>query len=247
MGVFGAMTDQGFPPPRAVLFDKDGTLFDFSASWNSWAASALAHLSAGDAGLRDALARAIGFDLAQEVFLPDSPAIAGTLYDTAARLVPHLRDQSQASIAQTLNDLAREAQMVQAVALDPLMGRLRSAGYVLGLATNGLYAEARKHLTEARIDHHFAYVAGADSGHGAKPDAGMCLAFCTQTGIAAQAVVMVGDSLHDLIAARRAGMRAVAVLTGIADAPSLAPHADAVLPDIGHLPQWLAENGGTRA
>jgi phosphoglycolate phosphatase len=50
---------------------------------------------------------------------------------------------------------------------------------------------------------------------------------------------MVGDSRHDLMAGRAAGMRTVAVLTGIAEAPELAPLADAVLPDIGHLADWL--------
>jgi phosphoglycolate phosphatase len=34
-------------------------------------------------------------------------------------------------------------------------------------------------------------------------------------------------------------MRTVAVLTGIAGAEELAPHADVVLRDIGALPAWL--------
>jgi phosphoglycolate phosphatase len=50
---------------------------------------------------------------------------------------------------------------------------------------------------------------------------------------------MVGDSLHDLHAGRAAGMRVAAVLTGLATAAELAPHADVVLRDIGHLPGWL--------
>jgi phosphoglycolate phosphatase len=50
---------------------------------------------------------------------------------------------------------------------------------------------------------------------------------------------MVGDSTHDLIAGRAAGMGTVAVLTGMASTSDLAPFADLVLPDIGHLPAWL--------
>ena len=50
---------------------------------------------------------------------------------------------------------------------------------------------------------------------------------------------MVGDSPHDLVAGRAAGMTAVAVLTGIATEADLGPLADVVLPDIGHLPGWL--------
>ena len=47
------------------------------------------------------------------------------------------------------------------------------------------------------------------------------------------------DSLHDLEAGRAAGMRTVAVLTGVAVAAQLAPHADVVLPDIGALGAWI--------
>jgi phosphoglycolate phosphatase len=50
---------------------------------------------------------------------------------------------------------------------------------------------------------------------------------------------MVGDSRHDLQAGRAAGMRTVAVLTGIATSPDLRDLADVILPDIGHLPGWL--------
>jgi len=67
----------------------------------------------------------------------------------------------------------------------------------------------------------------------------MCLAFARSLGLDPGRVVMVGDSRHDLEAGRAAGMRTIAVLTGIAGAADLAPHADTVLPDIGALPDWL--------
>jgi phosphoglycolate phosphatase len=35
-------------------------------------------------------------------------------------------------------------------------------------------------------------------------------------------------------------MQTVAVLTGVAEADELAPLADVVLPNIGHLPDWLS-------
>jgi phosphoglycolate phosphatase len=57
---------------------------------------------------------------------------------------------------------------------------------------------------------------------------------------------MIGDSLHDLHAARAAGMTAIAVLTGLAARDSLAPHADLVLDHIGALPDWLDEQGITK-
>ena len=43
----------------------------------------------------------------------------------------------------------------------------------------------------------------------------------------------------DRLAGRAAGMRTVAVMTGMAHRGDLEPHADAILPDIGHLPEWI--------
>jgi phosphoglycolate phosphatase len=85
----------------------------------------------------------------------------------------------------------------------------------------------------------FAFVAGFDSGHGVKPDADPLLAFCAATGVAPDRTAMVGDSLHDLVAGAAAGMMRIGVLTGMAQHDDLAPHADVVLPNIGHIPEWL--------
>ena len=101
-----------------------------------------------------------------------------------------------------------------------------------------------ENIVDAAVDYvdgmdAFDFVAGYDSGFGAKPGPGQLQAACEYFGCAAGAAVMVGDSLHDLMAGRAAGMRTVGVLTGLAARAELSPLADAVLPDIGHLPGWL--------
>jgi len=106
--------------------------------------------------------------------------------------------------------------------------------------TNDTEYGARAHLGAAGVLERFDFIAGFDSGHGAKPAPGPLLAFARAVSVAPDRVVMVGDSTHDLIAGRRAGMACIGVLTGTALAEDLAPFADAVLPDIGHLPGWLA-------
>jgi phosphoglycolate phosphatase len=60
--------------------------------------------------------------------------------------------------------------------------------------------------------------------------------------LAPDRIAMIGDSTHDLVAGRAAGMITVGVLTGPATREDLAPHATVVLPDIGHLPAWLASD-----
>jgi phosphoglycolate phosphatase len=71
------------------------------------------------------------------------------------------------------------------------------------------------------------------------PDPDPLCAFAQKVEVTVDQVVMVGDSTHDLIAGQRAGMQTIGVLTGMADAATLAPHADVILPDIGHIPDWL--------
>jgi phosphoglycolate phosphatase len=222
-----------------LLFDKDGTLFDFRLSWGGWAAGFLP-LIASDRAHAEALGRAIGFDLETGVFSADSPVIAATAADIAACLVPHLRGLSVAELTERIDDSAGQAPMSEAVPLRPLLSVLRARGLRLGVATNDSEAPARQHLANHGISDCFEFVAGYDSGHGAKPGPGMCLAFARTLGLDPSRIAMVGDSRHDLDAGRAAGMRTVAVLTGVARREDLADHADVVLADIGGIPGWLS-------
>lgn len=224
---------------RGILFDKDGTLFDFHATWSTWSADLVFSLANGSTDKAGDLARAIGFDLGTRRFHPGSPVIAGTPPEIAEALLPQLPGKALADLVVQMNGLAAQARMAPAVPLAPLLQALRGRGLRLGLATNDGERPARAHLASVGIADLFDYVAGSDSGHGGKPHPGMLLAFAAAEGLAPQQVAMVGDSTHDLIAGRAAGMATVGVLTGPAGAEELAPLADVVLPDIGHLPDWL--------
>ncbi|MBN9888326.1 HAD family hydrolase [Salipiger abyssi] len=223
----------------AVLFDKDGTLFEFGATWNAWGHNALRELAGGCDASLSALATASRFDLVQGAFLPDSPVVAGTNREAAeclAGALPHLVAEE---VERYLTETGSEAPLIEAVPLVPLMARLDALGLALGVMTNDAEIAARAHLRSAGIEMAFRFIAGFDSGFGAKPDPAPLLAFADAVGLLPGRVVMVGDSPHDLSAGRAAGMQTVAVLTGPIGAAELAPLADVVLPDIGHLPAWL--------
>ncbi len=226
-----------------LLFDKDGTLFDFRDSWGRWAQGFLTQI-ARDAAHAARLGQAIGFDPATGTFAPDSPVIAATAADIAAALAAELPGTSVAELTDRIDASAAQAPMSQAVPLLPLMSALRARGLRLGVATNDSEVPARQHLATHGITDCFDFIAGYDSGYGAKPGPGMCLAFARQLGLDPARVAMVGDSRHDLEAGRAAGMRTVAVLTGIARRDELSPHADVVLDDIGSLPDWISSLSG---
>jgi len=224
---------------HGLLFDKDGTLFDFKTSWGRWAATFLAEMATdADHALR--LGKAIGFDPKTLTFQADSPVIAATAADIAAALVRELPGWTHRALTDRIDQAAAAAPMTEAVPLRPLLTVLRKMGLRLGVATNDSEDPARQHLAAHGITECFDFIAGYDSGHGAKPGPGMCLAFARSMALDPTRVAMVGDSRHDLIAGRAAGMRTVSVLTGVAGAAELSPLADVVLPDIGGLPDWLA-------
>lgn len=226
-------------PIQGILFDKDGTLFDFAATWEAWAASFLLRLG-GTPERAQVLGQTIGFDHAARRFARDSLVIAGTAGEVADALLPHISSLSRDGLLALIDEEAKLAPQAEAVPLHPYLSDLRRRGLRLGVATNDSEAPARAHLDKAGVTALFDFIAGYDSGHGAKPGPGQMLAFAEAVGLAPEAVVMVGDSTHDLIAGRAAGMRCVAVLTGIAGREVLAPLADAVLDDIGGLPEWIA-------
>ncbi len=78
-----------------------------------------------------------------------------------------------------------------------LLGSLRRQGYILGAATNDSTRKMQRTVDYLDLADDLAFHCGADAGHGAKPDPGTGLAFCEQTGIPPERVLMVGDSIID--------------------------------------------------
>lgn len=222
----------------AVIFDKDGTLFDFRASWGAWTEAVLATFATEEADLQR-LAGVLGYDPARHDFAPSSPVISMTTPEIAAILHRHLTGIAIEDLNDRLNELSAAAPMIPAVPLLEVLGGLKARGLKLGLATNDTERPARLHLERAGVLDLFDYVVGCDSGWGGKPAPGQLLEFLRRFDLTAARVAMVGDSRHDLDAGRAAGMHAVAVLTGMALRGDLADHADVVLEDISVLADWM--------
>jgi phosphoglycolate phosphatase len=228
---------------KAALFDKDGTLFDFQKTWGGFVGDAIAHFANtpadARAGLEQDLAAAVGFDLQTGLILPHSPAIAGTVGDVADVFLPLLSSRSHDELVRYLDDSSLAIAPIEVTPLIAFFDALAAAGLKTGVATNDSEAAARAHLGQFNVEQRTDFIVGYDSGYGAKPGPGMCIAFAQKFVLDPSQVVMVGDSLHDLHAGRAAGMQTVAVLTGVATADDLRDHADVVLSDITHLLDWL--------
>jgi len=95
-----------------------------------------------------------------------------------------------------------------------LLTGLAARGLRLGLMTNDADLNTRAQLRQLGLDGLLEFVAAYDSGHGHKPDPDPVLAFAAFAGVAPAQVAVVGDTEHDLAAARAAGAVAVGVLSG---------------------------------
>lgn len=239
VAIVGQTEDRLLTKYRGILFDKDGTLFSFAETWSGWAQRFFMDISGGHREQASKLAAAVGYDFEMAKFERDSMIIAQTPGEIADELVKTAPDLSREYVLTRMNELAGEVSLVQVVDLPALLSRFARHGLKLGIATNDSEVPARANMEQLGVTAQFDFIAGFDSGFGAKPAPGMLLAFANQFDLDPADCIMVGDSTHDLHAGRAAGMATVAVLTGLADEIELGPHADVVLPDIGHLPDWM--------
>lgn len=225
---------------KGLLFDKDGTLLDFDATWGQWARGFLGDLAEGDAALTARMGQAIGYDVGRGRFQPTSPVIAGTADVAIDLLSPFLPHWRRADLMAHGNAMAAAAPLVAPCDLPPLFDRFDALGLALGVATNDAESSAHTHVAALGLEGRFHRILGFDSGFGGKPAPDMLWAFSSHCGLDPAEVAMIGDSTHDMHAGRNAGMVCVGVLTGPATRADLAPHADVVLGSVAELPDWLA-------
>ena len=235
-------SDRIAPRPRGVLFDKDGTLIDFRATWvpayRGVAAELARHLGGGTALEHRLLAR-LGYDVPSDTFAEDSPLLWATNDAIAAHWaatpeVAHGLDVHEI-VQRHFSDLERYPPRPVGD-LPSLFARLRGRGLVLGMATMDDTAVAYATLTRLGIADRLDFVVGADAGHGEKPGPGMVRAFGAAGGLEPAEVIVVGDTPADLLMARRAGCaRAIAVRTGATPLHRVADLADHVLPSVQEI------------
>jgi phosphoglycolate phosphatase len=227
---------------RAILLDKDGTLVDFQRTWGPATHAVIAHLAAGDDAAYRRLAAVSGFVADERRFLAGSPLIAGATPDYGPLWAQALGRPATADFFAEVDRLFLPAGLQHLAPIgDPAttLAALARRGYRLGIVTNDAEANARAQIAQLEIDHLVEFVAGHDSGFGAKPDPAPVLAFARALDIAPQEVAVVGDAVHDLAAARTAGAFAIGVLSGPTPREHLAPHADALIGSVADLPAWL--------
>ncbi len=233
------------PDIRAVLFDKDGTLIDFDATWKPVYLETAHTLAGGDATLARRLLEVGGWDFERERVRAGTPLRQGSNAEIAALWAAELRQAGGVDgVAFRLDILFRNGALQHARPTNPdlpaLFARLKRAGLRVGVASMDGEDAVRAMLERLDVDVFVDFVAGYNSGHGVKPEPGMALAFARQCGLKPQQLAVVGDSAHDLAMGRAAGAGLVVGFTGGGGARDLlAPAADRIIDSLDELPPLL--------
>jgi phosphoglycolate phosphatase len=119
------------------------------------------------------------------------------------------------------------------------MDRLSAAGLTLAVCTNKLEMLARSLIGGLGLTERFVAITGGDTFPVRKPDAEHLLSTIRLAGGLPESTVMIGDSLNDMLVARNASVRSIAVPFGYSDVPihTLDPdhiidHFDELTPDL---------------
>ena len=238
---------------RLVIFDKDGTLIDFtelSAYYTVHAVEALleatkAH-TRNEVHLRADLYAMLGYDTTTRRFDTQSPVltapwstiytlVAGVLYRHGWGWLSAELQVERSFIPVIRQPLTRE--MIRPTAPLPALFRaLQDADVQIAVITSDDRAPTLATLDLLGVSEYVTFVAGADDPYPHKPAPEAIWAACQATGIDLAHTVMVGDSTTDMLMAERAGVGLrVAVLTGLMDETILAPHAHVVLNSVGEI------------
>lgn len=233
---------------KGILFDKDGTIIDFSLWRNAGintVGTILNEYKLQDEMIKKALLRSIGItengvepfgalayksheDVAAEMHFILSKYKNINFMDFQVHVVELLRNE-------VLRDDVEFKEMTD---LRALFGYLKSNGIKVGIATADSYQSAM-HMVN-KLQHHDCYdFVGANDGiMKPKPNKDMCYKFCDMYGIKPHEVAIVGDSYNDMIFAKNSGAIGVGVLSGVSSKINLKDTADIIIPSIDYLFDW---------
>lgn len=214
------------------MFDFDYTLADSSAAVVECCSGALAGMGL-PAASPDDIRRTIGLSI------PD------TLAQLAGEEHRH-REQEFRAHWRRRSDVIMVEQTYLYDETHTAVAALRAEGVAAGIVSTKWRQRIVDVLERESLIDGFAVIVGGDDVAAHKPDPEGLLAAARTLGAAPAEVLYVGDSTTDAKAAARAGMRFVAVLSGVTEAPEFEEFEPLrVLAHVGEIGTCLAELAGT--
>jgi phosphoglycolate phosphatase-like HAD superfamily hydrolase len=229
--------------PALVIFDKDGTLIDFHYMWGSWAIELARRLEATTGlPLAERLFSAMGFDPATNRIIPSGPLALDPVVEIQQLIMEVLQkaglpaQAGEAALAATWH-IPDPIELARPLAdLSLLFSALRASGAKVAIATSDDRFQTEAMLAAWKLTSLVDVLVCADDGIPIKPAPDMVLTLCEALHLPPSKTLMVGDNVPDLQMGRAAGAGfTLGVLSGLASAAELAPHADLLLPSVNEF------------
>jgi phosphoglycolate phosphatase len=230
-----------------VVFDKDGTLIDFDFMWGRLAEMWVDRLAIrmGNEALASDLYRSFGYDPVDKYIDPQGPLAIATTPQVQAIAIGTLyrhglswtEAQDQAQLAfRTGPELPLASLIRPAGQVATILKQLQQAQVRVAVVTTDYRSDTEETLRILGVDEMVDSVMCGDDGVPNKPAPDMLLTTCQSLGVRPQHTAVVGDTLGDMLMARRAGagLRA-AVLSGVGTCELLETQADVVLQSIDEI------------
>lgn len=235
---------------KGIVLDKDGTLLDLHHAWGprtvTWV-NMMAGAAGGPPEMARDIFRLIGFDEAQGRAVPDGPFVSATettLVTLAAGVLCQYghtwTEAAAAALAASHEAYGAPLRRDEVRPLGDVAGtvrRLRQAGVPVAVATADL-----RHTTEQSLDHldiaaEVDLVLCSDDPLPQKPDAALLAWIAAQWGCRPQELLMVGDSVTDMLTGHNGGAAGTVAIVPPGQTPSveLRRYADVILTSIADL------------
>ena len=180
---------------KAVFLDIDGTLMDTN----------YLHIEAWARAFEEVGARPPRSRIHHEVGKGSDKLIPEFVEDGKTERVSELHSEYYAELQERGHPLPGAKELVASLA---------ERGYEVWLATSAKPEELEHHIQELGAEGKIAWVVSSDEAEESKPAPDIFGLALERAGVSPEDAVVVGDSVWDVEAAKDAGVRAAAVMTG---------------------------------
>lgn len=235
---------------KGIIFDKDGTLFDYGKVWGPVVRDAiysgLQSINIPDDKKKEcayAFMRVLGVDAEGNTY-PDGiifrhdRLIAAFFRVLAVTLHYHINPVKvgmlfRIFLSKDEKGIAKRISTMEFPGVADVFQEADRRGYRMGIVTNDSTVSTKLFLDRMGISQYIVFLRTKDSHVKAKPNPEALREFCQENGLESSEVAIIGDTLVDMEFAHqgKAGYR-IAVLTGSGDIERLTKNADAVYPTL---------------
>ena len=230
---------------KGILFDKDGTLIDFSL-WRNAGINVIQTImneyNLNDDKLNTELQRAIG--VKEKGVEPFGALAYGSHEDVACGLHTVLRkhikidlDEFEKHVVDLMRKeiLRDDVEYKEIVSIRSLYEHLKANNIKMGMATSDSKQSVMHMINKLKLHDCFDFIGSHDGTMNMKPHKDMCMRFCSMYGLEPREVAIVGDCYSDMLFALNSGAIGVGVLSGVSSKINLKDVANVIIPSVEAL------------